>query len=117
MPLGDFDAVVGKRDLSPQERSTLEEARTVLQKRYKVRRLLRVIAELTGAGIRWPGGTWKVRGYTLEGATIWHVASSASGTVGRSYARQESAEGCTSGVSDGVGVSRGNRGVRRSSDY
>lgn len=86
VPLGDFDAVVGKRDLSPQERSMLEEARVLLDERNKARRLLRVIAELTGAGIRWPGGTWKVRGYTPAGATIWHVASSASGTVGRFYA-------------------------------
>ncbi|MFA5028157.1 MAG: hypothetical protein WC713_09795 [Candidatus Methylomirabilota bacterium] len=86
LSLGDFDAAVGKLDLSPQERSTLEEARTLLQQRYKVRRLLRVIAELTEAGIRWPGGTWKVRGYASERGTIWHVASTASGTVGRSYA-------------------------------
>lgn len=85
LSLGDFDAAVGKLGLSPQERSTLEEARTVLQERYKVRRLLRVIAELTEAGSRWPGGTWKVRGYSSERGTVWHVASTASGTVGRSY--------------------------------
>lgn len=85
LSLGDFDAAVGKLVLSPQERSTLEEARTLLQERYKLRRLLRVIAELTEAGICWPGGTWKVRGYSSERGTIWHVASTASGMVGRSY--------------------------------
>lgn len=83
---GNFDVAVEKLGLSPQVRSTLEEARTVLQERYKVRRLLRVIAELTEAGSCWPGGTWKVRGYSSERRTIWHVASSASGTVGRLYA-------------------------------
>ncbi len=85
-PIRDLDSVFQKLDLSPQQRGNLEEARTLLQQRYKVRRLLRLVAELTEAGIRWPGGTWKVRGYEPAGATVWHVSSTASGTVGRCYA-------------------------------
>ena len=86
LPIRDLDSVFQTLDLAPQQRSNLEEARTLLQQRSKVRRLLRVVAELTEAGIRWPGGIWKVRGYTPEGRTVWHVASTASGIVGRGYA-------------------------------
>ena len=86
LSIRDLDSVFQTLELAPQQRSNLEEARTLLLQRSKLRRLLRVIAELTEAGIRWPGGTWKVRGYEPEGGTVWHVASTASGIVGRGYA-------------------------------
>jgi hypothetical protein len=85
-PIRDLDSAFQKLDFSPQQRGNLEEARTLLQQRYKVRRLLRIVAELTEAGVCWPGGTWKVRGYTPGGETVWHVASTVSGIVGRGYA-------------------------------
>jgi len=62
LSIRDLDSAFQTLDLAPQQRSNLEEARTLLQQRSKL------------------------RGCTPEGRTVWHVASTASDTVGRFYA-------------------------------
>lgn len=68
------------------ERQLIWDAAEALKRRQGIRRLLRVIAELTEAAAAWPGGRWGVRGYEgEEQPAVWAVAGDASGVVGRHY--------------------------------
>ncbi len=79
------------RVLPAQQRSLVMEGVELLEARAAVRRLLRVVAEVTEAALWWPGGTWKVRGYAAGRRTVWAAAASSRGVIGRGY-RQESAD-------------------------
>jgi len=87
------DVVEHAQRLPAQQRSHVVEGLDLLEARVGVRRVLRVIAEITEAASRWPGGTWKVRGYGGERGTAWAAAASIRGVIGRGYP-QESAETC-----------------------
>lgn len=88
----ELEAEMEKRQLTAQQRGQVEEARTLMQKRQRIRRCLRVIAEVAETALRWPGGTWRVRGCMVGGKTIWAVAAAAGGTVGKVYDVQKTAE-------------------------
>jgi hypothetical protein len=79
--------------LPAQQRSHVVEGLELLEARAGVRRMLRVVAEVTEAAWLWPGGTWKVRGYGGERGTAWAAAANIRGVIGRGYP-QESAETC-----------------------
>lgn len=48
--------------VTEHERGVLEQARLVMERRWRMKRLLHVLATLGEAAQRWPGGVWQLRG-------------------------------------------------------
>jgi hypothetical protein len=79
--------------LPAQERATVNDAVGLLRRRQDMRRILRVIAELTEAGGKWPGGEWVVKGYGgAEQGVTWTVWAGNWGRRWRYYGTGTGAE-------------------------
>ena len=60
--------------LIPRQRALVAEALTVLEERRILRRLVKVVAVLMEGAMRWPGGTWRIRGYEEgEKTAVWRA--------------------------------------------
>ena len=95
-------AVVGQRaaTLTPQPQGNVGEAMQLLGERVQLRRLLRVIAELTEVAGFWPGGRWKLAARDAAGKALWQKTASRDGLLGRAYTRGRDGASCISGEGD-----------------
>ncbi len=95
-------AVVERRaaTLTPQAQGTVVEAMQVLGERVELRRLLRVIAELTEVAGLWPGGSWKLAARDAAGKALWQKTASREGLLGRAYTKGQNGASCISGEAD-----------------
>lgn len=89
-------AVVEQRaaTLRPQAQSNVVEGMQLLGERVQLRRLLRVIAELTEVAGLWPGGRWKLEAIDDAGKTLWHKTASREGILGRAYTKGRNGASC-----------------------
>ena len=72
----------------------------LLGERVQLRRLLRVIAELTEVAGFWPGGRWKLAARDAAGKALWQKTASRDGLLGRAYTRGRDGASCISGEGD-----------------
>ncbi len=73
------------RELAAQPQSQVVEALRLLGKRGEIRRLLRIIAELTEGAVVWPGGQWTVVARDSNRRAWWCKVASREGILGRRY--------------------------------
>ncbi len=78
------------------ERGRVLEAVELLDGRRRLKRMLGVVAVLTEAACRWPGGAWQLRGIRgAKAASAWVAGSTRTGLVARLYDGQPSQEKST----------------------
>ncbi len=87
--------------LAAQPQSQVVEAVKLLEERGQIRRLLRVIAELTEAAAVWPGGQWSVVGRGTEGQSLWRRTATREGIVGGRYGTEMENRSVSEGDEEG----------------